>query len=301
MNDAAGVSREHKDPPGSHPRVPLIDLDTVWFQVGGTICNLRCTHCFISCSPDNHSHEMMGVEEVRRHLEEAVRLGVREYYFTGGEPFMNRDLMEILEETLRVGPASILTNGLFLDARQCRRLRSLADASEYSLEIRISLDGWGPEDHDAIRGEGTFRRTVDGIRNLWSVGINPVITVTEAAAGVGSGDGRGRFLDRLRTFGLTKPRLKVLPLWRLGAEVERSRGYMASEKLTEEMVSEESLRALQCSSGRMITSRGVYVCPILIDEERARMGGAIADSMRPFELAFAACYTCHVTGVTCRT
>ncbi len=301
MNEVAGAREEQGGRSGDWPRVPLIDLDTVWFQVGGTICNLRCTHCFISCSPDNHSHEMMSLEEVRRHLSEAVRLGVREYYFTGGEPFMNRDLMEILGETLKVGPASILTNGLFLDPPRCRRLRSLADGSEYSLEIRISLDGWGVEDHDAIRGAGTFRRTVDGIRNLWSVGINPVITVTEAATGVASGEGRSRFLERLRAFGLTKPRLKILPLWRLGAEMGRSRGYIACESLTEEMVSEESLKALQCSSGRMITSRGVYVCPILIDEERARMGGTIVETLRPFELAFGACYTCHVTGVTCRT
>ena len=290
-------------PPGGEgsPRVPFLHLDTIWFQVAGTICNLRCTHCFISCSPDNHSHEMMTLAEVRRHLEEAVRLGVKEYYFTGGEPFMNSDLMAILEETLKVGPASVLTNGLFLDPKRCRRLRTLADGSEYSLEIRISLDGWGPADHDVIRGPGTFQRAVEGIRNLWRERMNPVITVSEAAEGVGSNDGRTRFLDRLRGFGLTKPRLKVLPLWRLGAERARRRGYEQWERLTPGMVTDESLAALQCSTGRMITSRGVYVCPILIAESGARMGGTIAETLRPFELSRSACYTCHVTGVTCST
>ncbi len=283
------------------PRVPFLDLDTLWFQVAGTICNLRCTHCFISCSPDNHTHEMMTIAEVRRHLEEAVRLGVKEYYFTGGEPFMNRDLMAILEETLKVGPASVLTNGLFLDPGRCGRLRTLADGSDYSLEIRISLDGWGPADHDAIRGPGTFQRTVEGIRNLWSERLNPVITVSEAAEGVGSNEGRTRLLDLLRSIGLTKPRLKVLPLWRLGAEKERSRGYEQWERLTAAMVTDESLAALQCSTGRMITSRGVYVCPILIEESGARMGATIGETLRPFGLSRSACYTCHVTGATCST
>ncbi len=209
--------------------------------------------------------------------------------------------MTILEETLKVGPASVLTNGLFLDPGRCGRLRTLADGSDYSLEIRISLDGWGPADHDAIRGPGKFQRTVEGIRNLWSVLLNPVVTVSEAAEGAGSNDGRIRLLDRLRRFGLTKPRLKVLPLWRLGAETERSRGYEQWERLTAGMVTDESLAALQCSTGRMITSRGVYVCPILIEESGARMGTAIEETLRPFELSHPACHTCHVTGVTCST
>jgi hypothetical protein len=51
----------------------------------------------------------------------------------------------------------------------------------------------------------------------------------------------------------------------------------------------------------MVTSRGVYVCPILIDEPRARMGASIAETLRPFELRYAACFTCHEYGVTCRT
>src|SRR4029077_582775 len=81
----------------SPPRAPMLALDTLWLYVAGTICNLRCTHCFISCAPDNHSHGMMTLEEARRHLDDAGALGVREYYLTGGEPFMNRELLPILE------------------------------------------------------------------------------------------------------------------------------------------------------------------------------------------------------------
>ena len=285
----------------SVPQVPFVSLDTVWFQVAGTICNLRCTHCFISCSPDNHNHEMMSLESVRGFLEEAARLGVREYYFTGGEPFMNRDLLPILRETLRFGPAAVLTNGLFFDAERCRELRSIMDGSEYSLDIRISIDGWGPGDHDRIRGAGTFNRTLDGISRLAAAGINPVITVTEAAEGVGTGDGRIRFLDRMREFGLTRPRLKILPMWKIGEEARRGGGYESWERLTTENVSPENLPALQCSSGRMITSRGVYVCPILIEEPGARMGGSLGETLRKFPLAYGACHTCYATGATCRT
>jgi len=85
------------------PIVPLAHLDDLWFQVGGTRCNLECRHCFISCSPRNHSFEFLSLEVVRRALDESVALGVKEYYFTGGEPFLNRDMVAILELTLRYG------------------------------------------------------------------------------------------------------------------------------------------------------------------------------------------------------
>jgi molybdenum cofactor biosynthesis enzyme MoaA len=285
----------------THPRVPLIALDTLWFQVAGTICNIACTHCFISCSPKNHSHEMMSLHEVEERLAEARELGVREYYFTGGEPFMNRDMLPILEATLKQGPATVLTNGMLLRAEVCRRLRELFDASEYSLDLRVSLDGFDAESHDAIRGAGVWDRVMIGLRNLAEAGLNPVITVTTAADGVASGEGRTRFLDIIRGFGFPHPRLKVLSLFRIGAEETRTRAYEDWERLTAESLTDEEAGVLQCSSCRMVTSKGVFVCPILIEEPEARMGDTLAGTLHSFPLKYGACHTCWVDGVTCTT
>jgi MoaA/NifB/PqqE/SkfB family radical SAM enzyme len=282
------------------PHVPLRALDTLWLQVAGTLCNIECTHCFISCSPTNHSHEMMPLDDVAARLFEARELGVREYYFTGGEPFMNRDMLAILELTLRQGPATVLTNGMLLRPETCKRLREMADASEYSLDIRVSLDGFDPASHDLIRGAGVWDRVMAGLRNLASAGINPVITVTEAAEGVGSSEGRARFLDLIRSFGFDKPRLKVLPLFRIGAEETRTRAYESWERLQNELTGAEA-ESLQCSSCRMVSSKGVYVCPILIDEPEARMGSTLVETLRPFPLKYGACHTCWVDGASCRT
>jgi molybdenum cofactor biosynthesis enzyme MoaA len=278
----------------------MLSLDTLWFQVAGTICNITCTHCFISCSPKNHSHEMMTLADVAARLAEARELGVREYYFTGGEPFMNRDMLAILELTLRQGPATVLTNGMLLRPEVCARLRELADLSEYSLDIRVSLDGFDAESHDRIRGAGVWDRVMTGLRNLASAGLNPVITVTEAAEGVGSTEGRSRFLEIVRAFGFDKPRLKVLPLFRIGAEETRTRAYQSWERLRNE-ITDTDAEALQCSSCRMVSSKGVYVCPILIEEPAARMGSTLAETLRPFPLKYGACHTCWVDGVSCRT
>lgn len=283
------------------PLLPLGSLDTLWFQVSGTLCNIACTHCFISCSPTNHSHEMMSLADVEARLAEARDIGVREYYFTGGEPFMNRDLLAILEMTLRQGPATVLTNAMLLPPAVCRKLKELFDASDYSLDIRISIDGFDRASHDAIRGPGVWDRVMTGIANLVAAGLNPVITVTTAAEGVETTEGRTRFIALMRTFGVEKPRLKVLSLFRIGAEEKRSRAYADWERLSADMLEGGDRGSLQCASGRMVTSRGVYVCPILIEEEGARMGDRLADAQRPFLLRYGACHTCWVDGVTCTT
>ncbi len=281
------------------PHVPMLSLDTLWFQVAGTICNITCTHCFISCSPKNHSHEMLSLAQVEARLDEARQLGVREYYFTGGEPFLNRDMIPILAATLKQGPATVLTNGMLLRKEVCRQLRELTDGSEYSLDIRVSLDGFDRPTHDAIRGMGVWDRVMIGLRNLAEVGIEPVITVTEAADGIATSSGRARFLELIRSFGFAKPRLKVLPLFRMGAEAARTRAYADWERI--QTLSAADAAVLQCSTCRMVTSKGVYVCPILIDSEDALMGESISETLHPFPLAHGACHTCWVDGVSCRT
>src|SRR5438552_14252509 len=142
----------------SHPLVELAHLDDLWFRVAGTVCNLACTHCFISCSPHNHEFGFLDLETIRRALDESVALGVKEYYFTGGEPFLHRDMPSILELTLRYGPATVLTNGTVLQDEWLERLARAEAVSPYSLEFRVSLDGYDAATNDPIRGHGTFHR-----------------------------------------------------------------------------------------------------------------------------------------------
>jgi len=287
--------------PDPAPRVELKSLDTLWFQVGGTVCNLACTHCFISCSPTNHTHELMPAGQVQRYLDEAARLGVREYYFTGGEPFLNPDMEAILEATLKVGPATVLTNGLLLDRARCARLRELERASDYSLDLRVSLDGWDAATNDPIRGEGTFERILSGVRNLAEAGLNPVITVTEVCQEAGTDAGKERFFELLRSLGIDRPRLKILPVFQIGAEAERGGAYESWQRLREGDAPDGAWDHLQCSACRMATDQGVWVCPILVNEPSARMGETLADTLGSFPLDHQACWTCHAYGVSCRT
>ena len=283
------------------PEVALRHLDTLWFQVSGTLCNLECTHCLVSASPTNRTHDHLTLEQVQRYLDEAVELGVREFYFTGGEPFLNPEMEAILEATLAIGPATVLTNALTLTEARCERLGAMKASSRYSLDIRVSLDGWDAASNDPIRGKGSFDQVLLSVRRLLEVGINPVLTVTEVCDEVAADDGKERFFELLRSVGVTQPRLKVLPLFKIGAEVDRDGSYADWQRLQLGDDGGEGWDHLQCSRCRMVTSHGVWVCPILINEPEGRMGERLADTLDPFPLRHQACWTCHVQGASCKT
>jgi len=158
------------------PMVRLSHLDQLWFQVAGTLCNLTCRHCFISCSPKNDTFGYLPFDTVRRCLAESVALGVKEYYFTGGEPFLHREMTSILIETLRYGPATVLTNGTVFKDEWLEALARAEAQGLYSLEFRVSIDGFSPESNDPIRGAGTFERAMRGVRQLVRHGFLPIIT-----------------------------------------------------------------------------------------------------------------------------
>jgi sulfatase maturation enzyme AslB (radical SAM superfamily) len=242
----------------------------------------------------------MSRDEIRRYLVEAEAMGVRDFYFTGGEPFLHKDLDAILEDALRVGPASVLTNATLITTERARSLGELERGSRYALEMRVSLDGLTAAMNDPIRGEGTFDTTVTGMRALSEAGFLPIVTVAQTWGDADDARLRGAFHDFLRAEGIARPRVKVLPMFLLGREESRSRGYAPTEFLTDEHMRGYDPWLLQCSNSRMVTSRGVYVCPILIDSPDALLARTLRESMRPFPLGHGACYTCWATGASCR-
>jgi sulfatase maturation enzyme AslB (radical SAM superfamily) len=281
------------------PRVPVSHLDQLWFQVAGTLCNLTCRHCFISCSPTNDRFGSLTLEQVRSYLAESVELGVREYYFTGGEPFLNRELVPMLIETLRYGPATVLTNGTVLRPEWLAALRDADRQSVYSLEFRVSIDGFSAEMNDPIRGQGTFARVLQGVQRLVDFDFLPIITVARTWREEEEATVIGRFVGLMREAGYRRPRLKILPTFRLGAEVNRTHGYRQSERVTTEMLADYDISQLMCEHSRIVTDRGVYVCPILIDFPDARLADTLRASLIPFPITSGACLTCYQYGTIC--
>ncbi|HET9333344.1 MAG TPA: radical SAM protein [Gemmatimonadota bacterium] len=300
------MSLEHSRPRArSHPdptAPPILEpghLDALWLQVTGTLCNLRCGHCFISCGPDNRALGLLSIEDVRRRLEESVGLGVREYYVTGGEPFLHPGIVDILTLALSYGPTTVLTNGTLLKPRHVELLAAAA-AGRFSLEFRISIDGPDPASNDGLRGEGSFERAMEGFDLLVSFGFLPIVTVVRTWETEADPEVYRRIVAMLRERGCEKPRVKTMPALRIGAEAQRSGGYAADERVVSGMLDDYDLDQLVCAHARVVTDHGIWVCPILLDAPDGNLGDDLTVAARaPFALSHAACHTCWLHGAIC--
>ena len=280
----------------SAPRVEFRELEQVWFQITGTLCNLACRHCFNSSGPHEPWLAGLDVETVRRHIREAETLGAREFYFTGGEPFLHPEILALLADALAVAPTTVLTNGTLIDDPTADRLTRLAAAALYSLEIRVSLDAPTAAENDAIRGRGSFAKALAAVRRLVARDLYPIVTATEITAPPGSPSLYERLHAMLRAAGVARPRIKILPVLPTGRCESRGDG----RRLTAGDLEGFDPARLQCTRTRVVAAGGVYACPILAGLPGARLAGeGLAAALGPTALAHPACSTCYETGIAC--
>jgi hypothetical protein len=156
-------------------RIPLAGLRTLWINTG-SLCNITCRNCYIESSPENDRLAYMTRAEVAAYLDEIGRGGwpVREIGFTGGEPFMNPDIIEMLGDALERGfSVLVLTNAMqpMFRPRIREGLIALSAAHGSRLLVRASLDHYRKDLHEEERGPGTFDKTIEGIDWLVRHGI----------------------------------------------------------------------------------------------------------------------------------
>jgi Radical SAM superfamily/4Fe-4S single cluster domain len=146
--------------------VAMNSLETLWFNTG-TLCNLACLNCYIESSPTNDALVYLTLPDVHTYLDEiaAEALPVREIAFTGGEPFMNPHMIDILELCLKRGfDVLVLTNAM----RPMRRFEmQLLDLPQRNkLSFRISLDHYSQAVHEGERGANSWNKALDGLKWL---------------------------------------------------------------------------------------------------------------------------------------
>jgi pyruvate-formate lyase-activating enzyme len=137
-------------------------------------CNLRCDYCCVRSSPTTPRREL-GLARVQRIAREAAELGVKEIFLTGGEPFLLKDIGEILVSCAAAAPTTVLTNGMLFTGR---RVESLRELPRDRIVLQISLDSATPERHDLHRGPGTWARTREGIRRARAQGFRVRLAAT---------------------------------------------------------------------------------------------------------------------------
>lgn len=156
-------------------QVVLRDLETLWFNTG-TLCNLACANCYIESSPSNDRLVYLAATEARSYLDEIEREGfsTRLIGFTGGEPFMNPDMIAMLGDCLECGyEALVLTNAMkpMMRPRVRDALSALNAAHSARLTMRVSLDHYSRSVHERERGRDTWAPAMEGLRWLVETGF----------------------------------------------------------------------------------------------------------------------------------
>lgn len=133
-------------------------------------CNLRCTHCYTEAGESAHAD--LPVTAVMRWMDELVSMNPEAFDLVGGEPFLYPGIWQILEHAQKIGlPVIINTNGTLIDRKLVQTLKN----SNSTVTVAISLDGAEPEINDAIRGCGSFSRTLHGMDLLRNAGFDTIL------------------------------------------------------------------------------------------------------------------------------
>jgi sulfatase maturation enzyme AslB (radical SAM superfamily) len=148
-------------------------------------CNLACSYCAVASSPAARRRSI-GLERFRALVDEAVDEGFEELYVTGGEPFVEPQIVDMLEYASDRLPTVVLTNAMLFTGRRREELRRLAGRE--SLVLQTSLDGARPETHDRFRGAGSWRQAIGGIETARTLGLAMRAAMTETEANGGEVD-----------------------------------------------------------------------------------------------------------------
>ena len=285
--------------------VRLKRLETLWFNTG-SLCNIACENCYIESSPRNDGLVYLTIADIAPFLDEIAALPhpVSLIGFTGGEPFMNPSFIGILEETLRRGFETLtLTNALKPMEHRKGSIARLAKRFGAKFRVRVSLDDFREDVHDAERGEGAFAEALDGLIWLSRAGVR-----CEVAARSLRGDGEDRlregFAALFATYDLgidfdDAQALVVLPEMKLGRE---------PPEITEACwgILKKSPGDVMCARSRMVVKRKganvpvVVACTLIPYDVRFELGETLAKAARAVPLAHPFCASfCVLGGGSC--
>lgn len=147
-------------------------------------CPCRCEHCGINASEIDHSYYEMDTDQIKSVIGQSKQLGVLQVTFTGGEPLLREDIVELVQYSHKAGLLTrINTSGVLLDRSLVSKLKKAG-----LTQCAVSIDDADAETHDQLRGvEGAFQKALEGIKTLKKFGILCQINTYTSKRNVTSG------------------------------------------------------------------------------------------------------------------
>ncbi|MDF1854096.1 radical SAM protein [Pseudooceanicola sp.] len=288
-------------------RVALERLRTLWINTG-TRCNITCANCYIESSPENDALAYFRADDLALYLAEARELArpVEEIGFTGGEPFMNPEILQMTRMALAAGHrVLILTNAMRPMMRPRIRDGLVALNAEYpdQLTLRVSLDHPDPTVHDSERGIGSFQITLEGMRWISGAGITMHVA-GRSLTGDSVDDTRAAFARLFAAEGFATDaqdpaQTVIFPEMDLRVEVPEITSACWG-------ILHKSPSDVMCATSRMAVLRKgaerpvVLACTLLAHDERFELGETLAEARGEVALNHPHCAKfCVLGGASC--
>ena len=286
-------------------QVALKSLDTLWFNTG-TLCNLACSNCYIESSPRNDRLAWLSLSDVDQYLQEIEQdaLPVRQVGFTGGEPFMNRDIIAMLRLVLSKGLSALVLTNAMKPLRKLREpLLALRDQYGDRLTIRVSLDHYTAEIHESERGHRSWAPTLDGLiwlaRNRFNVDVAGRHFTGETDEALRAGYARLFAAHDIPVHAFDPVLLMLFP------EMDRNRDVPEITTACWGILN-KSPDDVMCASTRMVVRRkdaaapSVVACTLLPYDPRFELGHTLADASGAISLNHPYCASfCVLGGASC--
>lgn len=136
-------------------------------------CNMACKHCYRDSGQKQESE--LSTEEAKKLIDELVLANFKIMIFSGGEPFMRSDILELMDYARRAGLRPVMgTNGSLITQDITKKLKEIG-----VMGVGISLDSADAQAHNAFRGlDGAWEMAVDGMKNCREAGVKFQIHTT---------------------------------------------------------------------------------------------------------------------------
>ena len=275
-------------------------LQELWFHTG-TACNLECPFCLEGSSPGDQRLRLVKLEDVVPFIDEALELGVEQFSFTGGEPFLAKQIIKILAYAAQHRPCLVLTNGTEPLQRRMHQIETLRD-SPHPIKFRISLDYPSPQQHDTGRGEGNFVKAVEGLKQLHQAGF--VVSVARhMSAEEDSQQMEQRYRELFAQHGLPQD-INLIAFPDFAVPGSHPQVPQVTEHCMTTYQTEQSRRQFMCAFSKMVvkTQRGmrVYACTLVDDDPEYDLGGNLREALQHrISMRHHRCYSCFAFGSSC--
>jgi len=282
-------------------RVGLTKLETLWFNTG-TLCNLACINCYIESTPKNDRLVYLSHKEAVSYLDE-IRdndLGTQEIGITGGEPFMNPDILKIMETSLERGfKLLVLTNAMRPMMKCSEGLLKLHEVYGDQMSLRVSVDHFKPELHEEERGPNSWKPMMKGLQWLSQNGFN-IDVAGRTRWGEEEQELRDGFdaffkTNDIRIDGQDKKQLILFP------EMEENNDVPEITTACWSILNVNPAD-MMCSSSRMIVKHkgdekpSVQACTLLAYDQQFNLGNTLKEASKPVPLNHRFCAKFCVLG-----